>query len=339
MEHSKSGKTDRKKDHIELALKSQSPVWDLDPRFYYEAMLSGHPEADQKLTTAFGSWTLDYPIWVSSMTGGTEKAKLINHNLARACKEFGLGFGLGSCRSLMEDQKLLVDFDVRSIIGDQLPLFANLGIAQIEHLLEQNELHKISELIDLLKADGLIIHINPMQEFFQPEGDRYKRTPLELVKAVLEEVKFPLIVKEVGQGFGPESLKNLLQLPLLAIEFGAFGGTNFSILELQRQESPNVNTLKPLSNVGHSAEQMIDYCNKLSGSESNKCEQLIISGGVRDFLDGYYYCKRSQIKAIYGQASSFLPHAQGDYEVLRNFIQQQIQGLLMAHHFLRIVEK
>lgn len=339
MEQSKSGKTDRKKDHIELALKSQSPVWDLDRRFYYEALLSGHPEPDQKLKTTFGPWTLDYPIWVSSMTGGTQKAKLINYNLAKACKEFGFGFGLGSCRALMENNQLLADFDVRPLIGDQLPLFANLGIAQIEHLIEQKELYKIEDLIQLLKADGLIIHINPMQEFFQPEGDRIRKSPMELIEAVLEKVNFPIMVKEVGQGFGPESLKLLLQLPLLAIEFGAFGGTNFSILELQRQDFPHADALRPLSNVGHSAEQMLEFCNQWSESESNQCQQLIISGGIRNFLDGYYYCKKSKIQAVYGQASSFLSHAQGDYEDLRNFIRQQIQGLLMAHQFLRIVEK
>ena len=112
-------------------------------------------------------------MWVSSMTGGTAWAKTINHNLARACKDFGMGMGLGSCRSLLHSNDTFSDFNVRPFIGEDLPLYANLGIAQVEELLERGQLRKVKELVDKLEADGLIIHINPLQEWLQPTAKNW----------------------------------------------------------------------------------------------------------------------------------------------------------------------
>ena len=92
---------ERKKDHIELAFRSQIDKQDLDSRFYYEPLLSGHPERGSLPGFEFLGKSLKAPLWVSSMTGGTEMAKTINQNLARACKDFGIGMGLGSCRSIL----------------------------------------------------------------------------------------------------------------------------------------------------------------------------------------------------------------------------------------------
>ena len=131
------------------------------------------------------------PIWVSSMTGGTEKAGRINLNLARACAQFGMGMGLGSCRSLLNSKAHFADFDMRSVIGDDLPLYANLGICQIETLIKDKALDKLEAMLHDLKADGLIVHINPMQESLQPEGDLLLRSPLEILQELLEEIKAP----------------------------------------------------------------------------------------------------------------------------------------------------
>ena len=107
--------SERKKDHIDLAFASRLNENDLDLRFYYEPMLSAHP-GDIDLSIFFLDHKLRAPIWVSSMTGGTEKARTINENLARACAEFGLGMGLGSCRALLYDNTNIDDFDVHSAI-------------------------------------------------------------------------------------------------------------------------------------------------------------------------------------------------------------------------------
>ena len=181
------------------------------------------------------------------MTGGTSRAGLINKNLAQACAEFGLGMGLGSCRILLDDRTYFNDFNVRPIMGNEVPLFANIGICQLEQLLASKEVDKLNELVANLQADGLIIHINPLQESFQPEGDRLKRPAIEILEDYLEQTNILTMVKEVGQGMGKDSLKALLQLPLESIEFGAFGGTNFSYLELNRSNSMAAEVFRPFS--------------------------------------------------------------------------------------------
>lgn len=327
----------RKRDHIELAFKSHVTSGQLDSRFYYEPMLAAHPNKVAGEYEFLGK-KMRVPIWVSSMTGGTEKAYTINYNLARACKEFGMGMGLGSCRSLLSGDVRLKDFDFRKTIGDDLPFYANLGVAQVEELFQENAVHKIKRLVEKLDADGLILHINPFQEWLQPEGDRFRISPLDTLEKLIEAApEIPVIVKEVGQGFGPESLRALLQLPIEAIEFGAAGGTNFAMLEMLRDED-KVEIYEGLAKVGHSAEEMVGFVNELVAELGDKvrCKQTIISGGVKSFLDGYYLINKIKTDAIYGQASTFLKYAQEDYETLRSFVGTQVNGLALANTYLKV---
>jgi isopentenyl-diphosphate delta-isomerase len=328
----------RKRDHIELAFRSQVESGTLDQRFYYEPLLSGHPERGSLKSFLFLGKTMRAPVWVSSMTGGTEWANTINHNLARACKEFGMGMGLGSCRPLLYSNDSLPDFDVRKEIGDDLPLFANLGVAQLEELIDRGELYRVRELTDKLQADGLIIHVNPLQEWLQPEGDRFVRSSLQVIEMVLEKADFPIIVKEVGQGMGMGSLRALMQLPLAAIDFAANGGTNFARLEMLRGDEAKATIYEQLAHVGHSAAEMTLMANQLLEELGDKaiCRQFIISGGVRTFLDGYYLTQKLNAPSIYGQASGFLRHARGSYEELQAYVAAQIEGLELANAFLRV---
>ena len=165
----------RKKDHIDLAFDAQLSVGDLDNRFYYEPLFSRHPDGSAKNIpeVSLAGKTIKLPLWVSSMTGGTAHAATINQNLARASANFGMGMGLGSCRILLHDTDHFKDFDVRSLIGVDQPLFANMGIAQLEDIIAKNDLGKLNEMVARLDADGLIIHVNPLQEWFQPEGDSF----------------------------------------------------------------------------------------------------------------------------------------------------------------------
>ena len=326
----------RKRDHIELALRSQ--VTALDPRFSYEPLFAAHPKEGSLKQFVFLNKTFRTPMWVSSMTGGTEKARIINRNLAAAAAEFGFGMGLGSCRQLLLSDEFFEDFNIRPIIGDAQPLFANLGIAQLEDLIDSNSLDLVKKMLEKLCTDGLIIHVNPMQEWLQPEGDRFRRPPIQTIETLLESVDFQLIVKEVGQGFGYQSLKALLQLPLAAVDFAAAGGTSFSKLELLRGSDLQQETYGGLAHVGHSAVEMVDLTNQIVEELGDKirCRQIIVSGGIRDFLDGFYCLKRLKLPAIYGQASAFLRHAQGDYKSLREFVEGQIRGLEVAEAFLRV---
>ncbi len=327
----------RKKEHIELAFRSRTSPLELDRRFHYEPILKGHPESGLLPTTILGR-ELRVPMWVSSMTGGTKLAGTINRNLATACKEFGMGMGLGSCRALLQDDTNIEGFNLRDIIGDQLPLWANLGITQIEELVTENRVFKAGELVQKLRADGLIVHVNPMQEWFQPEGDILLIPPLDTLKRLLDQFSFPVIVKEVGQGIGPASLRELLKLPLQAIEFAGFGGTNFARVELLRGEKAKEDLYEPLSMIGEDVLAMLDYVNEIVAAEETVCKELIISGGVKNFLDGYYLLKKSRLPAVYGMASTFLKYAREDYAQLRDFVESQIRGLEMANAFLSIRE-
>jgi isopentenyl-diphosphate Delta-isomerase len=327
--------TDRKKDHIALALESQSSRFESDGRFYYEPLLSAHPDKPAMDADFFGK-KVHVPIWVSSMTGGTQKALAINRNLATACRKFGMGMGLGSCRSLLYEKTRLDDFNMREIIGDELPLFSNLGIAQLEQLLKAGELEKVHDLIALLRADGLVIHVNPLQEWLQPEGDRLMMPPVDVIEQVVEQLKIPVIVKEVGQGMGPQSLKRLLGLPLTAIELAAFGGTNFATIEMKRRTDASARLYEPLASIGHTAEEMVDMINVLITVEKPQCRGIIISGGINNFLDGYYLINKIKMPAIYGQASAMLRYATESYEQLEVFIETQVKGLQLAYAYLKI---
>ena len=326
---------DRKQSHLDLAFESQSNI--IDNRFYYEPMLSGHPNKRDKLEIKLGNKTMQFPLWISSMTGGSSEAGKINSLLAKTAKKFGLGMGLGSCRIILNDDTYFSDFNLRPILGDEVPFYANLGIAQIETLIASKSTYLIKKLVEKLNVDGLIIHVNPLQEWLQPEGDFIEFAPIETIKKLLNEVDIPLIVKEVGQGFGKHSMLELLKLPLLAVDFAAGGGTNFSKLELFR--NPNVaEHLGDIINIGHTADEMMGFLNESIDElgKERKCNFAIVSGGIKSFLDGYYLISKSKIPAIYGQGSAFLKQANKSQEALDDFVAHQTESLLLAKSFLKV---
>ncbi|MBN9349658.1 MAG: type 2 isopentenyl-diphosphate Delta-isomerase [Chitinophagaceae bacterium] len=325
----------RKKSHIELALTSQNDG--IDNRFYYEPMLAAHPKPEDTMPVKMGNQQLNFPIWISSMTGGTARAGAINKLLANAARKFRLGMGLGSCRIILEDDTYFEDFNLRPVLGDEIPFFANLGIAQVEQLLENHKTQLVKKLLKRLDANGLVIHVNPLQEWLQPEGDRFKTAPIESIKKLLNEIDDPVMVKEVGQGYGPESMTELLKLPLLAVDFAANGGTNFSKIELQR--NPNADkSFEALVSIGHPAEEMMKFLNHAVAElgDERKCKMAIISGGIKNFLDGFYFMSKCKLPSVYAHASAFLKYAQISQEALDNYIHSQINGLLLSRSYLRL---
>jgi isopentenyl-diphosphate delta-isomerase len=322
----------RKGDHIELSQKARTGSSDLDSRFNYEPLFFSHPKKDDIWKTKFLGFDFDYPVWVSSMTGGTDHARVINENLARLCGEFKLGMGLGSCRSLLTERSRLSEFAVKKFMGSQ-PLYANIGIAQVEELVANESESMLHEMVKMVEADGLIIHINPLQEWFQPEGDRFKVSPLETLKRFLDKVSYPVIVKEVGQGMGPRSLRALLELPIAGIELAAFGGTNFTLLENMRGVTDV--TREDFINVGHSAREMVSILNALP----TRNKEIIISGGIKTMLDGYELKTTLKANSVIGMASAFLAPALNDYETLRTYFLGQREALLTAKSLLELKEQ
>ncbi|MEO6949397.1 MAG: hypothetical protein ABI123_07205, partial [Ginsengibacter sp.] len=157
----------RKDSHIELALQAQNEH--IDQRFFYEPLMNIHPQRDEKWPVTLGGKTMDFPLWISSMTGGTSKANEINKRLAQTVKKYGLGMGVGSARIALEDSSKVNDFKLRPLLGDA-PFYLNFGIVQIEKYLQRKEIYKLLDLRKTLNADGFIIHVNPLQEWMQPEG-------------------------------------------------------------------------------------------------------------------------------------------------------------------------
>lgn len=321
----------RKHDHIKMALESK--IMHSDERFNYEPMFSSFDT--EPIEYPFLRWKLSVPLWVSSMTGGTEKAKVINERLARSCGKFGFGMGLGSCRTLLESTDRLGDFDVKKYMPNS-PLFANLGIAQVEQISLKGAWDQIFNLLDRVQADGLIVHINPLQEWLQTEGDVLSRPPIETIIELREAFDGLLIIKEVGQGFGPKSLETLYRMNIDAIELAGLGGTNFSKLEMLRDDS--VDQYEGLSYIGHTVSEMIEVINSLP-HVGDHIPDVIISGGIKGFLDGYYYCNRLKSQSIYGQASRFLKYALLGQEELDNYIQGEIAGWNLCRAYLHIRER
>ncbi len=322
---------ERKGAHIELAHRAQTSTATVDSRFDYEPMFFTHPTIEDSWATTFLGHSLQYPLWISSMTGGTDFAKKINQNLARLCGEYKLGMGLGSCRSLLYGEERFSEFAVRTFMHDQ-PLFANLGLAQVEELILQKNESLIHQMVSKLEASGLIIHINPLQEWFQPEGDRYKMSPIITLTRFMEKCSYPVIVKEVGQGMGPKSLKALLDLPIAGIELGAFGGTNFTMLESLRTKESE--TKKPFISVGHTASEMVDILNGLN--PQNK--EFIISGGIKNVLDGYELKTKLRAPSVIGQAQAFLNPAIEGYDALETYFISLRESLLTARGILSVRE-
>lgn len=277
----------RKSEHLKLAKKSQHRFELNDLSSYglsYEPCLAAFPTKDFQLSQKIAQKTLNHPLWISSMTGGSSESGKINIKLAKAVAHFGLGMGLGSCRVIMDKPRTIKDFKLRPILKN-CAFWANIGICQLDEYLNTNQWQVFGKILEELEVDGLIVHINPTQEFLQNNGSKLKRSAMEILKDFYSSGlmgKLPVMVKEVGQGMGPKSLKALSQFPLKGIEFAALGGTNFATLEILRnkKKSQELNSLNYLTNLGHSAKEMVDFWLKLRLDTAQKLNQwhLIISG-------------------------------------------------------------
>ena len=135
--------------------------------------------------------------------------------------------GLGSCRPLLEEPERLDDFNLRPILGNELP-YDDIGVAQLDEILQSTELQqRWKNVLNDLDVDGVFVHVNPLQEWLQPEGDQFSRSSLEIIKDYIEIESKPVLVKEVGQGFGYQSLIELDKLDIAGVETRRFWGNKF----------------------------------------------------------------------------------------------------------------
>ena len=227
----------RKEEHIRIAegkeVNAQHNFWD-DITLIHRAM----PEVDYdsiKTRIDFIGNRIDYPMIISSMTGGTELARKINENLARAAEKFNIPMGLGSMRAAVERKELAPTYSV--INNYKIPVkLANIGAPQ----LIQQEKKALGEkdidyLIELIDAKFLIVHFNFLQELIQPEGDRNAKGVMKRVKELCSS--YPIIAKETGAGFSREDIDELVDCGVRAIDVGGLGGTSFAAIEYYRAEN------------------------------------------------------------------------------------------------------
>ncbi len=224
----------RKSDHIRINLEENVGFNHLTTGFEnYHFLHQALPNLDlaniDTAMTLFGK-TLQAPILISSMTGGTEQAQLINRILAEAAEISGIAMGLGSQRAAIEDEALVDSFWVRPVAPNIL-LFANLGAIQLNY---GYGIKQCQRAVDMVEADALILHFNPLQEAVQPEGDTQFSGLLHKVEQVCAKLPVPVIAKEVGWGFSKDTVQQLSKAGVAAIDVAGAGGTSWSQVEMYR---------------------------------------------------------------------------------------------------------
>lgn len=271
----------RKQDHIKLALQASNQASECNP---FDSMSLQHealPELDFSsisLKTKRLGKVVDKPFFVSSMTGGHQKASLINRHLMEACEQSGWAMGVGSQRRQLFDKKAGLEWEELRAAYPRVSLFSNLGIAQLLDL----PLKQIEDLTSSLQAEALIIHCNPLQEVLQPEGTPQFKGCLQALGRLIDDLTLPIIVKETGCGFSTQTLRKLNELGVAAVDVSGLGGTHWGRIEGQRalQDSVQARAAKTFKNWGIDTLQSVK--NALSIQPNF---EIWGSGGVRHGLD------------------------------------------------------
>ncbi len=182
------------------------------------------------LSTTFFNKKLGAPLLISSMTGGTKQAGQINYRLAEVAQHYKIAMGVGSQRVAVENPLVAETFAVRSVAPDIL-LFANLGAVQLNY---EYGLEECLRVIDLLEANALILHLNPLQECVQTKGDKNFRGLLQKIAILCEKLPVPVIAKEVGNGISATLAQKLIDVGVAAIDVAGAGGTSWAKVESER---------------------------------------------------------------------------------------------------------
>jgi isopentenyl-diphosphate delta-isomerase len=228
----------RKADHIRINLQADVDAKGIDSGFDgYRFLHQALPELDlETVDTSISvlGRRLAAPLLISSMTGGTPEARYINSVLAEVAQARGLAMGLGSGRVLLEHPEVLDTFDVRGFAPDVL-LLANLGAVQLNRGVTVDDCRR---LVVRVGADALVLHLNPLQEALQPEGEAEFGGLLGRIADLCARLEAPVVVKEVGWGIAPDTARRLLDAGVAAIDVAGAGGTSWSEVERHRIEDP-----------------------------------------------------------------------------------------------------
>lgn len=271
----------RKADHLRICLEEsvqfQQTTNGLENYKFTHCCLPEINRDEIDLTTSFLGKKLAAPLLISSMTGGTEFAGEINQRLAKIAQHYNIAMGVGSQRVAVEDPQVGKTFAVRSHAPNAL-LFANLGAIQLNY---EYGIDQCEKVIDLLAADALILHLNPLQECVQTKGDTNFRGLLNKIAKLCEKLPVPVIAKEVGNGISGEMAQKLIDAGVAGIDVAGAGGTSWAKVESERAQDPMQRRLgQTFTDWGIPTAECI-----VSVRDVAPDVPLIASGGLRDGLE------------------------------------------------------
>ncbi|MEB6801333.1 type 2 isopentenyl-diphosphate Delta-isomerase [Staphylococcus saprophyticus] len=260
----------RKNEHVEIAMaQGDATISDFDEiRFVHHSIPSVDVD-DIDLTSQLKDFTLDQPLYINAMTGGSEWTKQINDKLAVIARETGIAMAVGSTHAALRNSKMASSF---SIVRDTNPngiIFSNVG-ADVP-------VDKAVESVKLLDAQALQVHVNAPQELVMPEGNRTFSTWMENLAQIVSRVDVPVIVKEVGFGMSKETIKSLNEIGVRYVDVSGRGGTNFVDIENERR------TYKDMDYLGLWGQTTVESL--LESASYQQDMDILASGGVRTPLD------------------------------------------------------
>lgn len=321
---SKQGKTaDRKDEHIqivnEMNVHSGIRTGFENYRFVHQAL----PEIDLPCVNAsitLLNRSLRFPLIISSMTGGTNQGQEINQILAHVAQNSRIAMGLGSQRIGLESPQLNKTFKIRHIAPDIL-LFANLGAIQLNYSYTYDDCQRV---VDVSEADALFLHLNPLQEALQPEGDTNFAGLLRKIEQVCKKLSVPVFVKEVGWGISEQAAKQLVSAGVAGIDVAGAGGTSWSEVEKYRiKDKTRSKVAEGFRNWGIPTADSLVMIKKRFPNII-----LIASGGISNGIEA---AKAIALGAtLIGFASRFLKSALVSEKACQNTVDEITQQLIIS---------
>lgn len=271
---------ERKKEHVRITTEESvnyDRVTGFD-RFYFRH--KALPELDLESVNTEARLldrTFAFPLFISSMTGGHVEAGSVNAIIAALCEKYDLPFGVGSQRILLEDSGTEESFNVVRKEAPNAFIASNIGGAQLIDGLDKKAMNR---LIDSIEADAVIVHLNPLQELMQPEGDRNFEGIADGIESLARQAPVPILVKETGAGINGQVARRLIRRGVAAIDVAGAGGTSWAKVENRRssREEPDFD----FDNWGIPTIQCLREVNAL---EQRSQIDLIASGGIRSSFD------------------------------------------------------
>ena len=306
----------RKKEGIVIPLTKNVQAKESSTYLEYVKLIhNALPEIDYEvveITQNFLNHNFKAPIIIDSMTGGTPEATKINSRLSLVAEKFGLGMGLGSQRAGLLSSELAETYSIARSNAPSAFLVANIGGAQLSKGLKVQE---IKNMIEMIEANALVVHLNPLQELIQPEGEPKYKGVLSKIKEICANFDIPIIVKEVGAGISMEVAKKLESAGVSAINVAGSGGTSWAGVEKLRAETAHDSNKINLGELFWdwgipTAVSLIEVRNSVK-------IPVIASGGLRNGLE---IAKCIALGAnMCGMAFPFLRQASKSFESLCDF--------------------